>query len=123
MTVIDADDSNAYRAQLDARLDATFNKKNSAPITPSMTLYETQAEPYKVALYQDGATLYASSQDASGTIHKSTDSGGTWVTKGNVGQQPWVMTRIKATGTLIAVGSGTPNILRSTDDGVLRGPR
>jgi hypothetical protein len=100
-------------------VDPAFTSRYTSPIGPSMTLYEAKAEPFKRVQFQSGSTLYATSQNATGNVYKSTDNGATWTTlAGTLGFDCQAMHQIVGTGTLIAVAKNpTATVKRSTDDG------
>lgn len=111
--------STAQQAALNGKAD-----KNRPQTVKSMKAYPMRSEPWKEVLFQDGADLYAFSQDTTGTTYKSTDHGTTWTTKGNAAMDVKAVIRLEATGTLLAIENTStstaglnPKLKRSTDDG------
>ncbi|MCV7566246.1 glycoside hydrolase, partial [Micrococcus luteus] len=98
---------------------------SSAPVTYALNPVSTKADVSRRVVYQESMTVaYAVSQSTAGTLWKTTDSGQTWVQRGDIGFSVHTLTRVMGTGTLIAVeltNRGTPGlnprVARSTDDG------
>jgi len=120
VVTLDAADVGAATAAQGALADSAVQPEDipaSAAIMPTLVTYPHLSDVSKRVLFHTGTAYYATLQSATGTIYKSTDSGTTWTTLGNVGFEPWVMIRL-ATGTLLAVGSNpTPTVARSVNDG------
>lgn len=98
---------------------------SSAPVTYALNPVTTKADVSRRVVYQESMTVaYAVSQSTAGTLWKTTDSGQTWVQRGDIGFSVHTLTKVVSTGTLIAVeltNRGSlglnPRVARSTDDG------